>query len=38
MHKQEIIDAYMERIDCTDKEYWSKIIGEQYYQDTFKNN
>ena len=36
IHKQEIIDAYMERMDCTNKEHWSKIIGEQYYQETFK--
>ena len=36
LHKQEIIDAYMDRMDITDKEAVAKIIGEQYYQETFK--
>jgi len=35
MHRQEIIDAYMDRMDITDKEAVAKIIGEQYYQETF---
>lgn len=38
MHKQEIIDAYMERVDSTNKEDLRKIIGEQYYQETFKKD
>ena len=38
MHKQEIIDAYMERVDSTNKEDLRKIIGEQYYQKTFKKD
>jgi hypothetical protein len=36
MHKQEIIDAYMARMDITDKEAVAKIIGEEYYNKTFK--
>ena len=36
LHKQEIIDAYMERMDVTDKEAVAKIIGEEYYQKKFK--
>ena len=36
MHKQEIIDAYMDRMDVTNKEVLAKIIGEEYYQKTFK--
>jgi hypothetical protein len=36
LHKQEIIDAYMDRMDITDKEAVAKIIGEEYYQKTFK--
>jgi hypothetical protein len=36
IYKQEIIDAYMERVDSTNKEDLRKIIGEQYYQETFK--
>jgi len=35
MHKKEIIDAYMDRMDVTDKEAIAKIIGEQYYQETY---
>jgi hypothetical protein len=35
IHKQEIIDAYMDRMDITDKEAIAKIIGEQYYQETY---
>ncbi len=38
MHKAEIIAAYMDRIDCTDKEVFAKIIGEEYYQKTFKQD
>jgi len=38
MHKQEILDAYIDRMDCTDKEYMRKILGGQYYQETFKTN
>jgi hypothetical protein len=36
LHKQEIIDAYMARMDITDKEAVAKIIGEEYYNKTFK--
>jgi len=36
MHKQEIIDAYMDRMDITDKEAVANIIGEEYYNKTFK--
>ena len=36
MEKQQIIDAYMDRMDITDKEVVAKIIGEEYYQKTFK--
>jgi hypothetical protein len=36
MHKTEIIDAYMDRMDCTDKEALAKIIGREYYEKTFK--
>ena len=35
-HKQEIIDAYMDRMDVTNKEVLANIIGEEYYQKTFK--
>ena len=35
-HKQEIIDAYMDRMDVTNKEAVAKIIGEEYYNETFK--
>jgi hypothetical protein len=35
LHKQEIIDAYMDRMDITDKEAVAKIIGEEYYNKTF---
>ena len=38
MHKQEILDAYIDRMDCTDKEHMRKILGGQYYQETFKTN
>jgi hypothetical protein len=34
-HKQEIIDAYMDRMDVTNKEVLANIIGEEYYQKTF---
>jgi hypothetical protein len=36
MHRKEIIDAYMDRMDVTNKEVLTKIIGEEYYQKTFK--
>jgi len=36
MHRKEIIDAYMDRMDVTNKEAVAKIIGEEYYQKTFK--
>ena len=36
MHKQEIMDAYIDRMDCTSKEEMRRILGEQYYQETFK--
>jgi hypothetical protein len=36
MHKAEIIDAYMDRMDCTNKEELAKIIGREYYEKTFK--
>jgi len=36
MHKKEIIDAYMDRMDVTNKEVLANIIGEEYYQKTFK--
>ena len=36
MHRKEIIDAYMDRMDCTDKEALAKIIGREYYEKTFK--
>jgi len=35
MHKQEIMDAYIDRMNCTDKEEVRRILGEQYYQETF---
>jgi len=35
LEKQQIIDAYMARMDITDKEVVAKIIGEEYYQKTF---
>jgi hypothetical protein len=35
LHKQEIIDAYMDRMDVTNKEVLANIIGEEYYQKTF---
>jgi hypothetical protein len=36
MHRKEIIDAYMDRMDVTNKEVLANIIGEEYYQKTFK--
>jgi hypothetical protein len=36
MHKTEIIDAYMDRMDCTNKEELAKIIGREYYEKKFK--
>ena len=36
IERKQIIDAYMDRMDITDKEVVAKIIGEEYYQKTFK--
>ena len=36
MHKQEIMDAYIDRMDCTSKEEMRRILGGQYYQETFR--
>ena len=38
LEKQQIIDAYMARMDITDKEYFKQIIGGQYYNETFKKD
>jgi hypothetical protein len=38
MHRKEILDAYMARMDITDKEYFKQIIGVQYYNETFKKD
>jgi len=38
MHKAEILDAYMARMDITDKEYFKQIIGMEYYNETFKKD
>ena len=38
MHKKEILDAYIDRMDCTNKEHMRKILGEQYYNETFKKD
>jgi uncharacterized protein YjgD (DUF1641 family) len=35
LEKQQIIDAYMARMDITDKEAVAKIIGEEYYTSTY---
>ena len=36
MEKDQIMDAYIDRMDCTDKEEMRKIMGGQYYNETFK--
>ena len=36
--KQQIIDAYMDRMDITDKEYFKQIIGVEYYNKTYKQD
>lgn len=38
MEKQQIIDAYMDRMDITDKEYFKQIIGGEYYNETYKQD
>ncbi len=38
MHKQEIMDAYIDRMDCTSKEEMRRILGGQYYQQKFGLN
>lgn len=38
MEKEQLIDAYMARMDITDKEYFKQIIGVQYYNETFKKD
>lgn len=38
MEKKQLIDAYMARMDITDKEYFRQIIGVQYYNETFKKD
>jgi len=38
MHRNEILDAYMARMDITDKEYFKQIIGMEYYNETFKKD
>jgi len=38
MEKAQLIDAYMARMDMTDKEYFKQIIGVEYYNQTFKND
>ena len=35
MEKQQIIDAYIDRMDCTSKEEMRNILGNQYYNETF---
>jgi hypothetical protein len=35
MEKQQIMDAYIDRTDCTDKEEMRKIMGGQYYNKTY---
>ena len=35
MEKQQIMDAYIDRMDCTDKEEMRRILGGQYYQEKF---
>jgi len=37
MEKEQILDAYMARINITDKEYFKQIEGGQYYNETFKS-
>jgi hypothetical protein len=37
MHREEILDAYIDRMDCTSKEEMRRILGGQYYQETFVN-
>jgi len=36
MEKQQIMDAYIDRMDCTDKEEMRKIMGGEYYNNKFK--
>jgi hypothetical protein len=36
MEKDQIMDAYIDRMDCTDKEEMRKIMGGQYYNETYK--
>ena len=38
LEKNQILDAYMARMDITDKEYFKQIIGGQYYNETFKKD
>jgi len=38
MEKAQLIDAYVARMDMTDKEYFKQIIGVEYYNQTFKND
>jgi hypothetical protein len=35
MHREEILDAYIDRMDCTSKEEMRRILGGQYYQEKF---
>jgi hypothetical protein len=35
MEKQQIMDAYIDRMDCTNKEVMRSILGEQYYNETY---
>jgi hypothetical protein len=35
MHENQIMDAYIERMDCTDKKEMRRIMGGQYYKETF---
>ena len=35
LEKQQIIDAYIDRMDCTSKEEMRNILGNQYYNETY---
>ena len=36
MFEEQIMDAYIDRMDCTNKELVRKFMGGQYYNKTFK--
>jgi hypothetical protein len=38
MEKEQLMDAYMARMDVTNKEHLKQIIGVQYYNETFKKD